>query len=503
MRVQSGAILAIDLGTSAVKVLIVSTEGQILGRSQASYTTLHPREGFDEQHIDDWWQAIVSATSGVRRFAPNAAIGAIAITGQMHGTVLLDRQGAPLHPAIIWSDRRTTEVLRDVEAQLGADLPILIGGPIGTGYQSLTLAWMQRHRPRIRESIAHVLLPVDLVGFLLTGAMATDPSNAVSTGLLNASSGDWEGRLLDAFDIPRAWLPRIVASGSSIGDLGGDSAAALDLPAGIPVFHGGGDAPAAAIGGNVLTHAAAMIIFSTGAQVIRPIETYAPEPEGRWHTWPSALPPDASGDRWLSVGAMLNAGRAIDWIHRAVAPGIPLADLIALAESAPTGSSNLLFLPYLAGERSPLLDPHARGAFIGLSDSHEPHHLARAVIEGIALSVADTLDRMAPGADRPSHIVFGGGGSSPAVRQIVSNVLGAPLSIPPAQECSALGAARTVAHSLGWTSLHESQPWGQKPGTTVQPALADLAFHEERLAIFRDAVACTLPIVHRLQRIQP
>ncbi|MBA3276505.1 MAG: hypothetical protein H0T72_11990 [Chloroflexia bacterium] len=500
MRTVEEAILAIDLGTSSVKTLILSQGGAILGRGQASYTTSHPRAGFDEQHVDDWLQGIISAVASARRFAPLAAIEAIAITGQMHGTVMLDRFGMPLHPAIVWSDRRGADLLVEAQARLDSILPARIGGPLGTGYMALSLAWIRLHRPHLWNEIAQVLLPTDFVGFRLTGIVATDASNAVSTGLLNAETGLWDESLLAEFAIPDDWLSQLVPSGDQIGPLTTEAAEALDLPAGLPVIHAGGDAPVAAIGGRVYTEAGAMIVMSTGAQVIRPTARYAPEPEGRWHTWPAALPEDMPGCRWLNVGATLNAGRAIDWIHRTLAPGISLTDVLALAQSAPAGADDLLFLPYLAGERSPLLDPHARGAFLGLNERHGPHHLVRAVLEGIALSVADVLDRMAPVAIRPDRIVFGGGGATRDLRQIMANVIGAPLSIPPAQDSSALGAALSGAHALDWPALEQDQAGREDHGAIVSPNGDDHDLYRERLDLFRDAIAANLPLMHRLQR---
>lgn len=503
MRTAEDAILAIDLGTSSVKTLILSRRSIVLGRGQASYPTSHPRPGFDEQHVDDWLQAINTATASARRFAPLASIQAIAITGQMHGTVMLDRDGMPLHPAIIWSDRRASDLLPDIQARLGPSLPTTIGGPLGTGYLALSMAWIREHRPHLWNEIAHVILPTDLAGFLLTGVLATDPSNAVSTGLLNAGTGTWDASLLDAFTLPNSWLPQLVPSGSQIGPLAPEAAKALDLPSGLPVIHAGGDAPVAAIGGHVLTEVEAMITMSTGAQVIRPTARYSPEPAGRWHTWPAALPPDVTGDRWLSVGATLNAGRAVDWIHHTLAPGMSLPDVLELAKSVPVGSANLLFLPYLAGERSPLLDPDARGGFIGLSDSHGPEHLVRAVLEGIALSLTDTLDRMTPDSNRPDQIVFGGGGASQEMRQIMANVIGVPLAIPPTSESSALGAARIGSHTLGWTHLTKDRDASTGPTSIVHPVQAEHDIHRERLELFREAAASTLPIMHKLQRRHP
>ncbi|HYI24691.1 MAG TPA: FGGY family carbohydrate kinase, partial [Thermomicrobiales bacterium] len=407
MPSQPGTVLAIDLGTSSVKVLIVGPNGNVLARGQAGYPTIHSRPDHDEQRIDDWLDATGEAVRAARRFTPDTPIDAIAVTGQMHGTVLYDADGLLLHPAVIWSDRRATELLPDLMATLGSTLMETIGGPLGTGYLASTLAWFRTHRPQVWRHIARVALPVDAIVQALCGSFVTDASNAVSSGLLNAQTGQWDTGILDTLGIPAGWLPEIVSPGTYAGYLTARASGLLGLPAGVPVAPAGGDALAAAVGGGVLTSDATMVVVSTGAQVIRPTGKWTPEQSGRWHTWPSATPPEAHGDRWASVGALLNGGRAIDWIHRTTCPGTPVQDVLDSARTVPAGADGLLFLPYLAGERTPLLDPYMRGSVVGLSDRHEPRHLMRAVLEGVALAIAGAADSMSAGSSMPQHLVVG------------------------------------------------------------------------------------------------
>jgi xylulokinase len=497
------AILALDLGTSSAKALVVAIDGTVLGRGMESYPTLHPREGFDEQEIEDWLQSIIAATAGARRFAPNAEIMAVGITGQMHGTVMLGPDGESLHSAVIWSDRRTSEMATAWSERLGDNLPSTIGGPIGNGYQALTLAWFLQQQPAFRDAIRTVLLPVDMLGFLLTGEIATTPSNAASTGLMRASSRSWDGELLSAFGIDERWLPEIHPEGATIGELTPAAADVLDIPAGIPVIHGGGDANAAAVATGVTTHDAAMITLSTGAQVLRPTPVYTPERTGLWHTWPSAIPAGGQGDAWLSVGALLNGGRVIDWIHETLEPGVPIGDVMDLAGTAPPGAEGLIFLPYLAGERSPLLDPFARGAFLGLTSGHQPQHLVRAVIEGLSLAIADVTSRMSVNDAPPGRIVVAGGGSMRVVRQILATVLGVALEGATVQDSSALGAARIAAHGIGEADVISNRPWGPDRGSVVEPDKRLREYYVDRLGLFREAAAVTMPIIHRLQRQEP
>ena len=494
------AILALDLGTSSAKALVVALDGTVLGKGMESYPTLHPREGFDEQEIEDWLQAMVAATAGARRFAPNVEIVAIGITGQMHGTVMLGPDGEYLHNAVIWSDRRTATLATSWSERLHDSLPQKIGGLIGNGYQALTLAWFLQDQPGFRETIRRVLLPVDMLGFLLTGEIATTPSNAASTGLMRLSSNTWDEELLETFAVEERWLPEIRPEGSTIGELTPAAADVLDVPAGIPVIHGGGDANAAAVGTGVTTHEAVLITLSTGAQVLRPVSTLTPEPSGLWHTWPSAVPPGAPGTEWISVGALLNGGRVIDWIHDTLAPGVPIADVMDLAGSTPAGADGLIFLPYLAGERSPLLDPFARGGFLGLTSAHQPQHLLRAVIEGLALSIADVTGRMAQNDDTPDRVVVAGGGSPRVIRQILATVIGVPLERAVVQDSSALGAARIAAHGIGEASVISDGPWAPERGEVVEPDMRLRELYVERLGLFREAAAVSMPIIHRLQR---
>jgi xylulokinase len=234
--------------------------------------------------------------------------------------------------------------------------------------------------------------------------------------------------------------------------------------------------------------------------VLRPVAAFNPEPAGLWHTWPSAIPPGAPGAEWLSAGALLNGGRVIDWIHETLAPGVPIADVMDLAGTAPAGADGLIFLPYLAGERSPLLDPFARGAFLGLTSAHQPRHLVRAVIEGLALAIADVTGRMSTDDAPPGRIVVAGGGSLRAVRQILANVLGVPLEGAVVPDSSALGAARIATHGIGESDVISDGPWGSDRGAVVEPDKRLREFYVERLGLFREASAATMPIIHRLQR---
>lgn len=498
-RADAG-LLAIDLGTSSVKTLVLDQHGHIAGRGQASYPTLHPRPSYDEQLLDDWLQATISAATSARRFAPNLEIQGVTVTGQMHGTVLFDRAAQPIGQAIIWSDRRSAGDIDRLAESLGPDLAERIGGPLAPGYQAVTLAWLRDHRPETWSRIDKILLPKDALVYLLTGIAATDPSDAAGTGLFDAETGHWDRDILDRLDIDPDWLPPILPSGTPIVPLSGDTAEAMQLTPGIPVIVAGGDAPVAVVGAGVTDPQAALVLLSTGAQVIRPVRDYRPDPAGRWHTWPSALPAGASGARWNQIGATLNAGRALTWIHMLAAPEATLAELLDRAATVPPLSDGLLFIPYLIGERSPLIDPHARGAFIGLSEAHGVDQMARAVIEGVTLAIADALDHLSSERPPPGTIQLGGGGAlSPVWRQIVADILNVRIQVPGVAELSTLGAARIAAHTLGWVDISKPLFHSPNQGQTILPRPEHAARYQELFAVYREAASSLLPLTRSLR----
>ncbi|HWV35135.1 MAG TPA: FGGY family carbohydrate kinase, partial [Thermomicrobiales bacterium] len=231
----SHAVLALDLGTSALKAIAVDPRGQILAVARRSYPTHHPQPGWNEQDVRDWFQAATDAIREVGASLPDTRFAAIGITGQMHGTVLLDRQDQPLGPAVIWSDRRTVTARDEIACEVGADLPLLIGGPLGAGYQATTARWFADHRPAVASEIGTVLLPKDVLAHWLTGRRVTEPSDAVSTGLMNARTERWEPSLLAAARVTADQLPEIVPSGTIVGTVLPKVAASLGLPPEIPV----------------------------------------------------------------------------------------------------------------------------------------------------------------------------------------------------------------------------------------------------------------------------
>jgi xylulokinase len=376
-------------------------------------------------------------------------IAAIGLTGQMHGAVVLDRAGAVLRPAILWNDQRTgaeCEVIR--EAVGGVErLVAITGNDALTGFTAPKLVWIRDHEPEIWARIAHVLLPKDYVRLRLTCEYALDKADGAGTVLFDLAARDWSAEVVRALEIDPAWLPPTFEGPTVTGTLTADAAAATGLRAGTPVVAGGGDQAANGVGVGAVGPGVIALSLGTSGVIFAATDRPLFEPRGRVHAFCHAVP-----DRWHMMSVMLSAAGSLRWFRDALAPGVAFGDLAASAAEVPVGSGGLLFLPYLTGERSPHPDPLARGAFVGLTVTHDRRHLTRAVLEGVAFGLRDGLDLMIEaGMPAPSQIrASGGGTASPLWRQILADVLGAEIATVNTTEGAAYGAGLLAAVGAGW-----------------------------------------------------
>jgi len=497
------ALLGIDLGTSSVKTIIVDADsGRVLGSASSGYPLSHPEAGAAEQDPEEWWQATVSAVQRATAEAgPESAIQAIGLSGQMHGTVLLDRQGEPVAPAIIWSDLRSAASAAALTSTIGRDhLLDIAGSPIAAGFQAATIHWLRQSRPELWSRTASVLLPKDYLRFRLTGDSATDPSDATATLLLDAQTRQWSPVLLDAVGVAPAQLPAIFASSAVTGELTDGAARELGLVAGIPVVGGAGDAAAAAVGSGVVDPSTLLLTLSSGAQALAPATTPAVDPEGRIHTFCSAFEPGNGRAGWNLMGATMSAGLALRWLRHdlfELKDDEAFEDLEAAA-NVPVGSDGLLFLPYLTGERTPHMNPDARGMFIGLGPEHGRPELTRAVLEGVAMALYDAFLVVRETGANPERIVLAGGGSrSPLWRQIIADLFGLPLVPLRIDEQSAYGAAILAASVTGGSPVDLARQWASY-GNPVEPDATNYARYQQLHALFRETYTANAGIFDRL-----
>ncbi|HXM71982.1 MAG TPA: xylulokinase [Candidatus Dormibacteraeota bacterium] len=435
--------IGIDVGTTGVKTIAISPEGDVIAQAEQGYTLSTPLPGWSEQDPEDWWRATEAtlemiAASGVRD------VRGIGLSGQMHGLVCLDERDRVLRPAILWNDQRTSAECAEIEARIGLERLIqLTGNRALTGFTAPKLLWLQRHEPDVYSRIAHVLLPKDYVRLRLTGERAIDVSDASGTLLFDVGHRRWSEEVTDALEVPMSWLPRALESP----EVSGKTAQ------GVPVAAGAGDQAAGALGVGVDRPGPLSVVLGTSGVVFAALPTFAADPLARVHVFCHAVP-----GAWHAMGVMLSAAGSLQWFRDVVAAGVPFADLDGQAASWAPGAEGLFFLPYLAGERTPHADPDARAAFVGLSLRHDRGAMVRAVMEGVAYALRDSLNLLTElGVKAERGRASGGGARSRLWLRIVASTLGLPLELTAVEEGSAYGAALLGGVAGGvFADVHEA-----------------------------------------------
>jgi xylulokinase len=444
------AVLALDVSTTATKAVLVEPGGRILGVASSEYGFEVPRPGWSEQDPGAWWTAAIDAIGRVlaETRVGSAEIEAVGLTGQMHGLVLLDGAGKVLRPAILWNDQRTGQQCDAIRSAIGRSRLIeLTGNDALTGFTAPKILWVRDAEPEVYRRTRSVLLPKDYVRFRLTGERATDVADGSGTILFELAARRWSPEVVEGLGIDPGWLPPVFEGPAVAGVVDRAAAAATGLRAGTPVVGGGGDQAANAVGMGVVEPGQLCLSLGTSGVVFVATDRPVVEQEGRLHAFCHAVP-----GRWHLMGVMLSAAGSLQWFRDALAPGLDFPTLLEAAARVPAGSDGLLFLPYLSGERTPHPDPDARGAFVGLTVRHELGHLARAVLEGVAFGLRDSLEliRAATGSSIPAIRASGGGTRSPLWRQILADVLDLPVATTATAEGAAYGAAILAAVGAGW-----------------------------------------------------
>jgi xylulokinase len=431
-------VIGLDLGTGGVRAIAVDLQGQVIAQQTKSYPLLTPQPGWTEQNPSDWVEASLEALSDVAQQIEGQRAIALGLSGQMHGMVPLDAAGNVIRPAILWNDQRTGKAAAEIEAIVPRqELIQRTGNPAITGFQLPKLMWLKAEEPQAFALLQNVLLPKDYVGYRLTGKRVTEPSDASGVGCLNLASRQWDREILDALQINPDLFPQVIESVEIAGHLKPDIAAQIGLPAGLPVIAGGGDNAAAAIGlGISASHLnRGSLSIGTSGVIFAPCDRPISDPAGRVHLFCHV-----DGGYHL-LGVTLAAGGALRWYRDTVAPQAAFTDLMAVAASSPPGARDVLFLPHLAGERSPHLDPDTRGAWVNLSLAHTQADLARAVLEGVAFSLREALEVIREITPIHQLLATGGGARSRIWLEILADVLNTRLIAPKAEEGAAYGAA--------------------------------------------------------------
>lgn len=413
---MSGALIGLDVGTSGVKAIAISADGELLASAEESYELSTPHPGYAEQDPEDWWNAAQVCLARL-------PAGPIGLSGQMHGLVVLGADDRVLRPAILWNDQRTAVECAEIEARVGLDrLIALTGNRALTGFTAPKLLWLRTHEPETYGRIRHVLLPKDYVRFRLTGERMIDAADASGTLLFDVANRRWSAEVLDSLELPAEWLPTAHESTE---------------------IAGAGDQAAAALGVGIASPGPVSVVLGTSGVVFAALPSYAADPEARVHVFCHAVPAT-----WHAMGVMLSAAGSAAWVRRAL--GVKFEVLDAEAARWDPTTEGLLFAPYLSGERTPHADPDARGAFTGLSLRHDRGALWRATLEGVAYGLRDSLELLrALGVRADVGRVSGGGVRSDLWLRIVSAVLALPLERTESDEGSAFGAALLAGVKAG------------------------------------------------------
>ncbi|HUE26341.1 MAG TPA: xylulokinase [Solirubrobacteraceae bacterium] len=468
---MTGALVGIDVGTSGVKGVAIDDRGEVLALSEAHYRLATPRPGWAEQDPEDWWTAAAAVLAQLH--AASGEPTAIGLSGQMHGLVALDRRDRVIRPAILWNDQRSARECEEIERTVGFERLIeLTGNRAFAGFTAPKLLWLRRHEPQSYERIARIALPKDYVRLRLCGEHLTDVSDASGTLLFDVRNRRWSEEMLAALELEPAWLPPALE--------GPDVSGTTD--SGVPVAAGGGDQAAGAVGVGADRPGPASVVLGSSGVVFAALEQFAADARGRVHAFCHAVP-----GAWHAMGVMLSAAAALSWF-REVAGEPPYGQLLEGAALWPAGVEGLLFLPYLAGERTPHADADARGAFIGLELRHDTGALARAVMEGVAFGLRDSLDLLSKlDAEISIARVSGGGARSGLWLRIVASVLELPLERVAVDEGAAFGAAVLAGVAAGvWPDVQAGVEATVRVSDTVEPVPEWVAVYSERRERFRE-----------------
>ncbi|MBE7558092.1 xylulokinase [bacterium] len=443
-------LVGLDVGTTGAKAALYDETGRRVAASTSEYPLVTPRPGWSEQDPQAWWEGTLAALEAVVAEAGVSpqAIAGLGLSGQMHGSVFLDAEGAPVRPAILWNDSRTARQCDEIAQRLGLEiLTSVTCNPPLTGFTAPKVLWLREHEPQNYRRVAHLVLPKDYIRFKLTGTLAADPSDAAGTLLFDVPHGEWSREVLQRLEIPVSWMPPVVASGAPAGELRPEVAKRLGLPAHIPVAAGGADNACAAVGSGAVREGQGIVSLGTSGTIVAPMASPVMDPKQRVHTFNHAV------DRlWYLMGVVLSAGLCLRWVRDELArdvvakareQGRDAYDLLTeLAAEAPPGCEGLVFLPYLMGERSPHKNPDARGMFFGLTYRHRRAHLIRAVLEGVSFALRDSVEIIRGLGVRFKHLrATGGGGRSLFWRQMLADVFNVPIARLNQEEGACLGAA--------------------------------------------------------------
>lgn len=442
--------LGIDLGTSSVKIVIMNDAGKITASLSKDYDVSYPKVGWAEQNPEDWWNATIEGIKELIKSSgiDGADIKGIGFSGQMHGLVILDKEGRVIRPAILWCDQRTQEECDYLNKVIGQDkISLYTGNKALTGFTAPKILWVEKHEKENFDKIAHILLPKDYIRYKLTGVFATDVSDASGMLMLDVKNRKWSKEMLDILDVKEEVLPKVYESWQVTGYVTKEVSEYAGLTEECAVVSGAGDQAAGAVGTGIVESGILSVALGTSGVVFASIDNYEVDDENRLHSFCH------SNGKWHQMGVMLSAASCLKWWVEDInkdSDGDVFEKLLKEAQGSPVGSNGVVFLPYLMGERTPYSDPYAKGVFFGLNITTNRSDMTRAVLEGVCFGLRDSLEIL-KSLKVPVEAVriSGGGAKSPLWRQILADVFGVKVQVISSKEGPALGAAILAAVGCG------------------------------------------------------
>jgi xylulokinase len=486
--------LGIDVGTTSTRVLAINEKGEIKASISKEYPMLTPQPGWAEQDPEDWWRATVEGIrEAIAKGINPKEVKGIGLSGQMHGSVFLDKNGKVIRPAILWCDQRTAEQCEWITNKIGKDKVVeYTSNPVLTGFTAPKIIWLRDKEPANFEKLAKVLLPKDYIRYRLTGEYASEVSDASGTSLFDVKNRRWSREMVEGIGLSMDILPKVYESPEITGRLSKIASEETGLPEGIPVVGGGGDQAAGGVGAGVVERGKIFVSLGTSGVVFAFTEEPVIDKGLRLHTFCHAVP-----GKWHVMGVMLSAGGSYRWFRDALGePERAVAKLIGVdeyelinkeAERAPAGCEGLIFLPYLTGERTPHADPYARGVFFGLTYRCTKGYLARAVMEGVSFGLRDSYEIMKEMNIPVEEIrMIGGGARSKLWRSITASIFNMPNYTLNLEEGPSFGVALLASVGTGfYSSVEEACKATIYLKEKTEPVKEDVEIYERLYGLYR------------------
>lgn len=490
-------VIGVDLGTSAVKTVLVDPQGKVVFEHSESYPLSRPQPNWSEQNPEDWVKGTLVSLRRlieVSSIDPSQVAG-LSFSGQMHGLVLVDKEGQVLRPAILWNDTRTTAQCRRIESTLGAKLIEVARNRALEGFTLPKILWVQENEPEVLSQAYQFLLPKDYVRLRLTGDYAMDYSDAAGTLLLDVGSKTWNAEIAEAFELPLSLCPRLVESFEQTGTLLPDIAEASGLLSSTKVFAGGADNACGALGAGVLGEGKTMCSIGTSGVVLSYESNKDLNLEGKVHFFNHG-----EKDAYYIMGVTLAAGHSLTWFKETFAADKSFDELLSGVPSIPAGSGGLLFTPYIVGERTPHPDANIRGSFIGMDSGHTLTHFTRSVLEGITFSLRESIEIVRDSGKEITEIIaIGGGAKNEAWLQMQADIFNASIVKLESEQGPAMGAAMLAAYGSGWfTSLSACAEAFIRPADVYKPDPKQAAIYDGLFNLYQEVYGQTRELNNKL-----